>query len=77
VLRTLKELAGQYRGVFDFITAGAQDASRTDPVFLGEFAAAARENGFSRLRLADTVGILNPLQTHRLVRGIRDSVPGF
>lgn len=77
VLRTINELAEEIPGVFDFATVGAQDASRADFSFLVEFAAAALENGFSRLRLADTVGILNPLQTYRLISEIRETVPGI
>ena len=75
VFTTLEKLAAQFRSVFGYLTIGAQDASRADPEFLCEFAIAARENGLARLRLADTVGILTPTQTHRLIRQIKKVTP--
>jgi homocitrate synthase NifV len=73
VFHMLETLAAQYRGAFGFLSVGAQDASRADPKLLCEFAAAAQACGLHRLRLADTVGILNPFQTHDLVTAVRDS----
>jgi homocitrate synthase NifV len=75
VFATLEKLAAQYRGVFGYLTVGAQDASRADKEFLCDFAVAARENGLARLRLADTVGILTPLQTSQLIRRVKQVVP--
>ena len=75
VFATLEKLAAQFRGVFGYLTVGAQDASRADVEFLCDFAIAARENGLARLRLADTVGILTPTQTHRLIRQIKKVTP--
>jgi len=75
VFATLEKLAAQFRGVFGYLTVGAQDASRADIDFLCDFAIAARENSLARLRLADTVGILTPLQTYRLIRRVKQVVP--
>ena len=75
VFATLEKLAAQFRGVFGYLTVGAQDASRADADFLCDFAIAARENGLARLRLADTVGILTPLQTCRLIRRVKKAAP--
>jgi homocitrate synthase NifV len=75
VFRTMAELAAEFRGSFRFLSVGAQDASRADPNFLIEFAQAAREAELGRLRIADTVGILNPLQTRDLIGTLRDAVP--
>ena len=75
VFRTLAELAAEFRGVFQFLSVGAQDASRADRGFLMEFALAAQEAGLVRLRFADTVGILNPLQTSDLIGALRAAVP--
>ena len=75
VFATLEKLAAQFRGVFGYLTIGAQDASRADVGFLCDFAIAARENGLARLRLADTVGVLTPLQTCRLIREIKKVTP--
>jgi len=74
VFRTMAELAAEFRGTFQFLSVGAQDASRADPMFLIEFAQAAREAGLVRLRIADTVGILNPLQTCDLIGALRAAV---
>jgi homocitrate synthase NifV len=75
VFATLEKLAAQFRGVFGYLTVGAQDASRADAEFVSDFAIAARENGLARLRLADTVGILTPLQTCQLIRRVKLAVP--
>jgi homocitrate synthase NifV len=77
VLRTLAELADEFREPFQFLSVGAQDASRADPEFLIEFAQAAEAAGLCRLRIADTVGILNPLQTAELFSRLRAAVPNL
>jgi homocitrate synthase NifV len=77
VFDTLTELTIEFRDTFRFLSVGAQDASRADRVFLIEFAQAALEAGLDRLRIADTVGILNPLQTCDLIGALRDAVPGL
>jgi len=71
VLRTLVELAAEFREPFQFLSVGAQDASRADHGFLLEFAQVAKAVGLCRLRIADTVGILNPLQTVELFSSLR------
>jgi homocitrate synthase NifV len=75
VFAALEKLAGEFRDVFGYLTVGAQDASRAELNFLRDFAAAARANGLARLRLADTVGILTPLETYRLIREIKEAAP--
>jgi homocitrate synthase NifV len=61
-LDRIHELVPFARGRFEFVSVGAQDASRADPGFLAEFARAVYDAGGDRLRLADTVGVWNPLQ---------------
>lgn len=75
VLRTLVQLAGEFREHFKFLSVGAQDASRADREFLIEFAQTAAAAGLCRLRIADTVGILNPLQTADLFSALRAATP--
>jgi homocitrate synthase NifV len=65
------ELMDYARPYFDYVTVGAQDASRADTAFLNEFISLAVSAGASRIRLADTVGMLNPLTTDRLIREVR------
>jgi homocitrate synthase NifV len=50
VLRELESLAREFAGAFNYLTVGAQDASRADISFLCEFAAAVKATGAIRLR---------------------------
>lgn len=77
VLAALRELTAAAREHFDQVTVGAQDASRADPGFLAEFAAAAAETPAVRLRLADTVGFLSPARTADLVGHMRRAAPAL
>ncbi len=52
------------------VAVGAEDASRADIEHLLRLAEAAEAAGAFRLRVADTVGILDPFQTHALVERI-------
>jgi homocitrate synthase NifV len=67
VLGELAELVDYARGGFSFVSVGVQDASRASLGFLERLIAAARDAGADRVRLADTVGILTPSATMRLV----------
>jgi Isopropylmalate/homocitrate/citramalate synthases len=71
VMAQLCELIELASSMFQYVTVGAQDASRAEPDFLTEFVCAARCFGASRVRLADTVGILNPMSTSRLIASVR------
>lgn len=71
IYENLKELMSFARSFFDYVTIGAQDASRADISFLNEFIGLAIDNGASRIRLADTVGTLNPMSTDMLIRQVR------
>lgn len=75
VMQNLYELADYALSMFGYVTIGAQDASRADVGFLKEFACAASLFGASRVRLADTVGLLNPISTATLVKQIRETAP--
>jgi homocitrate synthase NifV len=70
-LSTLVELAAEAKRTFSYFSVGAQDASRADPAFLVDFAQAAEAVGAKRIRLADTVGCLNPQTTMDLIRAVR------
>lgn len=60
VLTQLRELLPHARSHFDFVSVGAQDATRADLPFLKTFARHAGLFGADRLRIADTVGIGTP-----------------
>lgn len=72
VLTCLTELVRHARRYFDFVSAGAQDVTRADLSFLSSFCEQAYESGVDRIRLSDTVGVYNPLQTIRLITHLRE-----
>lgn len=51
-----------------YVSVNAEDASRSDLDFLLRFAKAAKEVGADRLRFCDTLGILDPFETYRVVK---------
>jgi homocitrate synthase NifV len=57
-----------------YVSVNAEDASRSDPAFLTEFALVAKNAGANRLRFCDTVGILTPVTTYRYIRTLIDAV---
>lgn len=71
VMAHLREMIDVASASFDYVTIGAQDASRAETSFLKEFISAASSYGASRVRLADTVGLLNPITTFEMVSSIR------
>jgi len=50
-----------------YISANAEDASRSEMDFLVEFARQAQASGANRLRFCDTIGILEPFKTYDVV----------
>jgi homocitrate synthase NifV len=58
-----------------YVSVNAEDASRSDPEFLVQFARAAKEAGADRLRYCDTVGILEPFTTFDYIKFVREQVP--
>lgn len=52
------------------VAIGGEDASRADPDHLARVAEVAAEAGAFRLRLADTVGILDPFSTMKMVERV-------
>jgi homocitrate synthase NifV len=81
VLDLVHQLVERARAQFAFVSVGAQDASRASRAFLDSLVDAACSAGVDRIRLADTVGLLNPLQAKRLVAHVvaraRGPVIGF
>jgi homocitrate synthase NifV len=71
VIRYAKQLQ------FSHIFIGAEDASRADINFLIRLAQVALSEGAGRLRFADTLGILDPFRTYKLIRRLVDNVPGL
>ena len=75
VLKTMREMVRYASPKFEYVAIGAQDASRAEFHFLSDFIGEAIWLGASRVRIADTVGILNPISTARLFRKIRKFFP--
>jgi len=57
-----------------YVSANAEDASRSDMDFLIEYAKAVKEAGADRLRYCDTVGILEPFTTYENIKRLREAV---
>jgi homocitrate synthase NifV len=62
--------------LFDFVTVGAQDASRANHCALKDYIGFALASpAVRRIRLADTVGIMNPFTVHDLFSKMTDEFP--
>jgi len=68
---TLPSIVQQAKYHFKHVSVGAQDAGRASQQHLNEFINLANRNDVERIRIADTVGILTPLQTASLIRKIK------
>jgi isopropylmalate/homocitrate/citramalate synthase len=55
------------------IGVNAEDASRTDPGYLTEFAVAAKEHGASRFRYCDTLGYDSPFSIYDAVKSLAEN----
>jgi homocitrate synthase NifV len=75
VLKQMPQMVALARRFFGFVAIGAQDATRADRDFLFEFIAACLAEGVDRIRLADTVGILNPFSVSELFTSVTDRFP--
>jgi homocitrate synthase NifV len=75
VLSQMKTMIGLACNHFDFVGIGAQDASRANPQFLQEYISRASFLGVERVRLADTVGIMNPFSVYEMVSRYREIYP--
>lgn len=76
VLDRVQPMMDFARERFDFVAIGAQDASRADRDFLHTFILACLAEGTDRIRIADTVGTLNPLSTMELFSWLTSEFPG-
>jgi homocitrate synthase NifV len=70
-LQQLARVVGYAREKGLEVAVGGEDASRADPGFLIQVVAAAEAAGARRFRIADTLSVLDPYSTHRLVSAIR------
>jgi len=56
------------------VSVGFEDASRADPDFLARAAQQAQRHGATRVRYADTLGLLDPFQTHQRIARLRSEI---
>jgi len=75
VLEVARQLTEFARGQFDYVSVGAQDASRANVLWLCELGLKLAEWGAHRFRIADTVGIWDPLQCYRTIADLREALP--
>lgn len=73
VREQLHELVPRARRIFDFVSVGAQDATRADRELLLAFFRDASSCGAQRVRIADTVGIATPGSITALLDTIRST----
>lgn len=57
-----------------YVSANAEDASRSDEDFLALYAKTVKEAGADRLRYCDTVGVLDPFSTYEKVSRLLEKV---
>jgi len=76
-LTSLPELVACAKESFRYVSVGAQDAGRCNGERLLNFVQTAVESGVQRLRIADTVGVMTPLDTCRMIRNITAKFPSL
>lgn len=59
------------------ISFGMEDASRADHGFMAQIARRAAESGATRVRFADTLGVLDPFSTFEAIARLRQDLPGM
>ncbi len=74
-LKTVIRYAEQHN--VNYISVGAEDASRADDNFLVQMARLVRDEGVQRFRYCDTLGILDPFRTYDRIKNLMDNVPGL
>ena len=72
VVNQIVEFAAKAKKDFEYVSLGMQDASRADVGFLVELAELAQREGVNRIRLADTVGVWDPMRTYEVIKKIRE-----
>jgi len=74
ILELAKDLIPYCKSIGLYTSVGLEDASRAEEVFVYDFVLHVKSLGADRVRLSDTVGVLNPIQTQRLVKNISSMI---
>lgn len=75
VYSRLPRLISIARNSFEYVAIGLQDASRANHKFLENIIDLAKNFSADRIRIADTVGCLNPLSTQQLFSSLTKKFP--
>jgi homocitrate synthase NifV len=68
VLDSIRESVAFAKSHDIYVSVNAEDASRTEFGFLLEYARAAQAEGADRIRFCDTIGVMEPFRTYKVVR---------
>jgi homocitrate synthase NifV len=71
VLATIRRFVDRAADAGATVSVGFEDASRADPHFLVQAAQLAQSRGAIRVRYADTLGLLEPFETHDRIAQLR------
>ncbi len=74
VLQTIRRCVNEVADHGRVVSVGFEDASRADAGFLAQAAQLAQDCGAIRVRYADTLGLLDPFQTHQRIAALRREV---
>lgn len=74
VLATIRRFVGKAADAGVAVSVGFEDATRADPAFLALAALEAQSRGAVRVRVADTLGLLDPFQTYDLIAALRRQI---
>ena len=66
VLKKIQNYVKKAKEIFNFVSIGLQDVARADEQFLFECIQCAEDAGANRVRLADTIGIMEPFKIFEL-----------
>ncbi|WP_420133172.1 homocitrate synthase [Rhodopseudomonas sp.] len=70
-IETVKRVVGYARDKGLDVAVGGEDSSRADPAFLAEVIATAKAAGARRFRIADTLSVLDPFSSSKLLAALR------
>jgi homocitrate synthase NifV len=74
VVETMQELVAYAKSQGAWVSVSAEDVGRADVDFLVRYARAVAEAGADRMRLSDTIGVLDPFRAHDLFQRIGGEV---
>ncbi|CAI9084915.1 homocitrate synthase [Candidatus Methylacidiphilum fumarolicum] len=75
VLEKIKKYVSKAKDMGLEVAMGGEDASRADEQFLMEAVEVSQQSGAFRFRYADTVGILDPIQTYKIISKLKKITP--